>query len=166
MANYIILDGARIRDELEVAKSFHNDFSCLYERPKGNLLLSVAPYLFDCGSNNRLNDWVIENGWGEAWGLIIETKDSLAKLCRHLRKFIQVEAENGEEFYFRFYDPRVLKIFLPTCDRNQILEFFGPVKYFIAEGNTKEEAVRFSQENGLLKQLTVSVDEIFSSKVL
>ncbi len=52
--------------------------------------------------------------------------------------------------YFRFYDPRVLRIFLPTCDRSQILEFFGPVKIFICEDEDPEHILLFSHQNGEL----------------
>ena len=65
--------------------------------------------------------------------------------------------------YFHFYDPSVLKIFLPSCDKNQILEFFGPIESFICEGDTKEEAIRFWQENGELKQEILPVEKVFGN---
>ena len=62
-----------------------------------------------------------------------------------------VKTEDGEELYFRFYDPRVLRIFLPTCDESQIRELFGPIEYFLMEDEDPEHAIRFWHENGILK---------------
>jgi hypothetical protein len=35
--------------------------------------------------------------------------------------------------YFRFYDPRVLRSFLPTCTEPECAEFFGPIGRFVME---------------------------------
>ena len=34
---------------------------------------------------------------------------------------------------FRFYDPRVLRVYLPTCTGDEAEEFFGPVPEILAE---------------------------------
>ena len=49
---------------------------------------------------------------------------SLRKLCR-----------DGTPLYFRYYDPRVLRIFLPTCSAAQLKQMFGPVDAFLAESD-------------------------------
>jgi hypothetical protein len=39
---------------------------------------------------------------------------------------------------FRFYDPRVLRVYLPTCWPGELTRMFGPVESFVmesAEGN-------------------------------
>ena len=48
----------------------------------------------------------------------------------HFRRFLLVEAPDGDSWYFRFYDPRVLERFLPTCDAAQLTDFFGPVSAY------------------------------------
>ncbi len=68
--------------------------------------------------------------------------------------------EDGDEFYFRFYDPRVLKTFLPRCDNQHIEEFFGPIKFIFVEGDTKEEAMRYWRENVFLQKKTVSLKHL------
>ena len=35
------------------------------------------------------------------------------------------QGPDDEALYFRFYDPRVLESFLPTCSEEQLDEFFG-----------------------------------------
>ena len=46
--------------------------------------------------------------------------------------------ETGEEVYFRFYDPRVLRVFLPTCSVRQKAELFGEIRSFLLEGPASE----------------------------
>jgi hypothetical protein len=42
--------------------------------------------------------------------------------------------ESGERVYFRYYDPRVLRRFLPTCSPRQEEEIFGDIGTFLVEG--------------------------------
>jgi hypothetical protein len=55
-----------------------------------------------------------------------------------------VEAEGMEgRLYFRFYDPRVLGSFLPTCPADARKEFLGDIERFIFSGSNGE-LVEFS----------------------
>ena len=54
-------------------------------------------------------------------------------IFRHLRKIFVVQEEGGQEHFFRFYDPRVLRVYLSTCKRNETTEFFGPISNIIME---------------------------------
>jgi hypothetical protein len=153
----LLLDAARcgletIRQAQALCKGPQDSLYLLKE--DNQHLEGVAPYLFSL--EEELKDWYEENGWGQAWGMVVIPSGDFEECRRHFRKFLKVKTEDGKELYFRFYDPRVLKIFLPTCDRSQLLEFFGPVKYFIVEGDKKEETIQFWQENGQLKQQKLS----------
>jgi hypothetical protein len=164
--DFVLLDSARMGILIEKAWNLNPVHDSLFRGKSEENLRMVAPYIFSVEKNEAFKEWYLAEGWGHSWGVLVGADGSMKELHHHFRKFLLVKTEDRKELYFRFYDPRVLKSFLPTCDAPQILEFFGPVKYFIVEGDTKKEAVRFWQENGLLKQLTVSVDEIFSSKVM
>ena len=56
---------------------------------------------------------------------------------RHFRQFLRVRDEAGREFFFRFYDPRVLRVYLPTCNSEELRTFFGPVELFSMEGERR-----------------------------
>ena len=60
-----------------------------------------------------------------------------------------------EPLYFRYYDPRVLRAWLPTCDPAQLAEFFGPVEFFIAEDEAPSRAFAWSLADGQLVTQTV-----------
>lgn len=141
---YSILDAARIFGELDTAQQLQTNFLSLYMGQSEELLSSVAPYLFPYESNSEFGTWLLEKGWGNSWGMFVSTPASMEALHKHFRKFLLVQTEEGKELYFRFYDPRVLRIFLPTCDVQQLQEFFGPVEHYGMEDEDPEYALLFS----------------------
>jgi hypothetical protein len=58
---------------------------------------------------------------------------------------------------FRFYDPRVLSIFLPTCLPEQITEMFGPVTRFFAEAHDGAAIAEYSHAGGVLRRRLLSL---------
>lgn len=65
--------------------------------------------------------------------MLLESTSEPVRIYKHLRKILVVTGDDGNEMYFRYYDPRVLRVFLPTCEPVQLREFFGPIDAFIAE---------------------------------
>ena len=119
----------------------------LYQGAAATELAAVAPYLVCLGTTNRVFDWIWNEGWGESWGIFVWSLVSAETLRAHFRRLTMVRTEDTARFLFRFYDPRVISIFLPTCDKAQTMEFFGPVYRFV-----------FVVENGL------SIDEMRHSE--
>src|SRR5436305_10083170 len=95
--------------------------------------------------------------------MLVETNETHDDLKKHFRKFLLVKTEDGKELYFRFYDPRVLRIFLPTCDVAQLKEFFGPVEKFICEDEDHAFALLFSFDGKQLITERVAVDKVFAA---
>ena len=89
---------------------------------------TFAPYLVQCDED--LVRWIAETLATEAWGIFAATPLDLAKLRLHLKKLLVVRDPAGLKMYFRFYDPRVLAIYLPTCTPGELREIFGPVESF------------------------------------
>ena len=85
----------------------------------------IAPYLV--AVDDDLLDWVLTTLWADPWGIFVRSDADLETLRTHLRKYLLVTGPRGEEWYFRFYDPRVLATYLPTCTEPELHEFFGPV---------------------------------------
>ena len=44
----------------------------------------------------------------------------------------------GERMYFRFYDPQMLRLFLPTCTPRQKEQIFGEIEVFLVAGRDGE----------------------------
>ena len=147
---FSILDAARIFGEMETAQTLQTNFLSLYMGHNEELLSSVAPYLFAYQPDSEFGKWLLQKGWGNSWGIFVDATVSLEDLRKHFRKFLLVKTEDQKELYFRFYDPRVLRIFLPTCDAQQLQDFFGPVKVFAMESQDPEFAIEFMLEQGKL----------------
>jgi hypothetical protein len=149
-------------DSILKAMELNKNHDSLYRGRSEEKLYRVAPYVFTCEGQEEFVKWLLESGWGMSWMILFESERMMSDVHRHFRKFLVVKTEEGKELYFRFYDPRVLKIFLPTCDNTQILEFFGPIRNFFVEGDTKDEVIQLWQENGLLRQKTMDFGKMLN----
>lgn len=103
---------------------------------------AIAPYLV-CVDPAVLN-WIVATLWKEPWGIFAAAEANLEIVRTHFRKFLTVEMPDGKQVYFRFYDPRVLRLFLPTCTLEQLREFFGPVGCYIASGEQLDTLLQFT----------------------
>jgi len=119
---FILVDMAR--DEriysqlIQFADAIHA--RSLYQGDLGERLAHVSPYLLSLRADQPGSRWFAEAGFGQSWGLFITTPVGFDELRRHLRKFNIVYRENGTPLVFRYYDPRVLRRFLPTCTPDEL----------------------------------------------
>lgn len=140
---WAVLDAARDPRIVQVLDECVDDARSLYEGPQNAALADVAPYLVRLRADSHLLRLLVEEGWGAAWGIFIAWSASEKEVRRHLRRFLMVESEESrEKMYFRFYDPRVLRTFIPTCSVRQLTELFGDVGAFLCEG-AEGELLRF-----------------------
>ena len=96
--------------------------------------------------NSPLIETLVQLGWGKNWGVYLASPEPLEGLRRHFRQFLMVKLPDQKQVYFRFYDPRVLRLFLPTCTAQEISLLFGPVKYYIMEDEKPDLLLRFSNK--------------------
>jgi hypothetical protein len=153
--SYFVIDRARTGSYMDDVYEFNLSISCLYKGRSEENLADYAPYLIEITDEPIALEWILKKSNNDHWGIFISTKLKFEKLYRHLRKFLIVQDENDEELYFRFYDPRVLRMFIPTCDRAQLSEFFGEIDYFITQDEDPDFALKFS-----LVQGTLSIEKI------
>jgi len=111
-------------------------------------MAAVAPYLVRLGPRTDVFDWLWNDGWGNSWGIFVWSVATIDQLRAHFRKLTRVRTEDGKVLLFRFYDPRVLSIFLPTCEPAQIEEMFGPVMSFFVEAQHGASIVNYTRSAG------------------
>lgn len=149
--NYLLLDGARITADIVAIKAnYVSQGKSLYLGKTKEDIEDVGPFLFSLKPNDDLTGWFNNNGWGNACGLLVFSRVPYDDLFRHCRKFLLVKTEDQQELYFRFYDPRVLRIFLPTCSSGQLREFFGPIEFFILEDEDPNFVLKFWLDRDIL----------------
>jgi len=144
-ANFVLLDAARMLDRMDKARELNPKHICLYRGKSEEVLRQVAPYLFSYEQESPFAQW-LEEGWADAWGVFLSSRKNMDDLLKHFRQFLMVKTEDGEELYFRFYDPRVLRIFLPTCDNKQLSSLFSGIEKYIVESETGEEQLYYSYD--------------------
>lgn len=150
--SFLLFDTASIadrQDEALVLGARHHSF---YKGDKEENR-RASPYLFELKEGSPFAEWYFQNGWGQGWGVPLLSDATFEEVYRHFRRFLMVKTEAGERLYFRFYDPSVLRTFLPTCDAGQLKEFFGSVRHFICEDHDPKFASFFSLKDGRLVQV-------------
>jgi Domain of unknown function (DUF4123)/Inner membrane component of T3SS, cytoplasmic domain len=143
---FAVVDAARGPRPLRLLRESVDEHRSLYDGTKGEALAHCAPYLVALRRDSSLLERLVREGWGARWGIFFACARPFKDVRRHLRRFLLVEDDGtGEKYYFRFYDPRTLRVFLPTCTPRQHQDFFGEVTCFFAEGE-RGELLRFPRE--------------------
>jgi hypothetical protein len=133
---YAIVDTARDRRILELCRESVEEHRSLYDGVEGETMAHVAPYLVRLPAGSRLLASLVREGWGRRWGVYLTSPAPFTEVRRQLRRFLMIEMEGSrEQLYFRFYDPRTLATFLPSCSPRQAAEFFGGAGAFLFEGD-------------------------------
>jgi hypothetical protein len=149
---FAVLDGASIPDLQEKLHRHQPEFVCLYRGHLEPDLASVAPYLVQVQPKTPLADWLIQRGWGEHWGVFALSDGGLVAMRKHFRTFLTVHDSDGKPLLFRYYDPRVLRLYLPTCNTEELQTIFGPVVSYMLEGEDPNTLLRFQFTNDALQQ--------------
>ncbi len=140
---YALLDGASIPKLVPTLHEQKPEFCCLYPGELKPDMATVAPYLVRLEPGKEFTDLVLKDGWGTHWGVFVVSTGDLRALRDHFREFHKVELPDQRTVIFRYYDPRVLRIFLPVCNQLELTQFFGPVKRFIVEGEAPDSGLQF-----------------------
>ena len=131
--------------------------SCLYA---GNLhpeLERAAPYLVQLEFDDRQTIKLLNRSWGQSWGIFIRTGVGMPTLRKHLRRFLRVGGPNGRTLIFRYYDPRVMRVFLPTCSAVQLDEIFGPIDCISSEDINPSQLLEFRLDDARQRLKSVQV---------
>ncbi len=146
---FALVDAAKIDEIPALFFDLEEDpeyFSLFFETPQEELF-DVAPYLIRLSADSDFLAWLLNEGWGQSWGIFIVTEEAdIEVLFEHFRQFLKVEDPEGNRLFFRFYDPRVLRIFLPTCNAKEVFDFFGEVvDEFLVEADEEDNLLSFKK---------------------
>jgi len=137
---YALLDAARDRRILSLLQAAPDHHASLFDGEKGQRLADVAPYLVELSPDSQLLEVLVNDGWGDSWGMYLLGLRPFKEVRRRLRRSLMVQDEESDKrLYFRFYDPRVMRTFWPTCTTRQRSEFFGnEISTLLIEGPNAE----------------------------
>src|SRR2546430_2006261 len=74
---------------------------CLYEGEIARPLAETAPYLVAVQPWDSFTELILDDGWGQSWGIFLSSSAPAPDLRRHLRRFLMVADEEGRSLYFR-----------------------------------------------------------------
>jgi len=148
---FAVLDGARDERIYRAVYDSRLDHECLFAGDISYDLAAAAPYLVRLEREAAFTRWLLEHGWGRSFGIFAWSRADLEALRRHFRRVLQVKDEGGRRLYFRYYDPRVLRRYVPTCTAAELRELFGPLVRLFAEG--EQGQVLFCEPGGRAAEL-------------
>jgi hypothetical protein len=137
-----VIDAAQDKAAPKWAAECGLETQCLYSGAFGASLAEVAPHLTTFDPQGDFANWLFAR-WDRNYGILLQTTASFDELRKHLKKFLVVKDPAGRRLRFRFYDPRILRVFLPMCTRAELKEFFGPVACYYAPGRLGESVWAF-----------------------
>ena len=140
---WTILDAARDSRIFSAVDRSYLEKCCLYAGDLPWQLQMASPYLVELRPDDRLTDMVIDHGWGRAWGIYFRSETGMNNLRRHFRGFLRVRDRQGRRLIFRYYDPRVMRIYLPTCTPEELRTVFGPVREFLVESEDASAVIQY-----------------------
>jgi len=147
---WMIADAARDPRIFPMLREFHLEYYCLYSGTLPPALERATPYLVQLEYEDPGTRHFLRNAWGNNWGVFLKCTSHARALRRHLREFLVVRDSRGNRLVFRYYDPRVLRAYLPTCTPDELRTFFGPIESFWMEHETLDFILSYSSDqNGL-----------------
>ena len=122
---------------------------CVYGAEIPHALALVAPYLVAVRGDTPVAGMFAREGRGGAWGMMLRSDASMAALAEHFYGLTRAELPGRKPVLFRYYDPRVMRAFLPTCTAEELRTVFGPVESFLIE-QRGGDWLTYALENGEL----------------
>jgi hypothetical protein len=146
---YAVLDGVKVTSLLEDPEELEAPNLCLFAGKLEPDVARAAPYLVELEPKSPFVQRLLDRCWGKSTGIFLRSAQSLDDVRKHLKHFTMVRLPDGDQVFFRFYDPRVLRVYLPTCNQDEIDEFLGDVvESFLVESEGGENALEFTAANG------------------
>lgn len=151
-----VVDGAR---DLELAYEapihFGHSILSLFHGAMAPALGDVAPYLVPIDPDSGyLENWA--RRLGSNAGILPATSVDLERLATHLREIFVVTDKGGQEFFFRFYDPRVLRAYLSTCTPQDLGALFGPLRALVVETASADGYASYAVGDGGLSTTSIA----------
>lgn len=155
---YAVIDAATDETLPARARDGGLQVRSLYTGQLGALAAPAAPFLIALSFQSGFADWLFTH-WGRNYGILLQARVSFDEAWKHFRSFLLVKDEAGKKYRFRFYDPRVLRAFLPSCSPQEAEGFFGPTVSYYAAGRSGTSLLEFrpSAEGCSIREVPVTL---------
>lgn len=159
LSTFAVLDGARVEKLLRAIGTHQAEGACLFAGKLDPSVARTAPYVVRLERDASFTAWLLERGWGKSYGIFLRAHGTLDELRKHLKRFLLVAGPDGKRLYFRYYDPRVLRLYLPTCNAEETRTIFGPVSSYAMESADGRELLRFTPDGAPPREQRIALPE-------
>jgi pSer/pThr/pTyr-binding forkhead associated (FHA) protein len=142
---FAVIDAAREGVAGELLQPSRLRYQQLFEGQATDASAAHIPVLVELGQASSAGagtdmqtflETLLRSGWGKSWGIFCTSQSGFEILLGHFRSFLLLR--------IRFYDPRVLRAFLPTCEPEELRAIFGPVASYVVESERPDMMLAFS----------------------
>jgi hypothetical protein len=154
---WAILDCARDERIYPALRKSQLDYLCLFGGRLHHQVEAAAPHIIELSPDYKFTPMLIEMAWGQSWGVFLRVNDA-TNLRAHLRRFLRVRDESGRILMFRYYDPRVLRVYLPTCRTDELRTVFGPISSYAVEAEDAAGLIEFEFDGSRLHERRIPLD--------
>ncbi|MFN2531632.1 MAG: DUF4123 domain-containing protein [Pyrinomonadaceae bacterium] len=156
---FVVLDGASVPGLVSKLQASNLECICLFRGALAPDVAEVAPYLVHLLVGSEFTKWITREGWGKHWGIFALSASDIRMLRQHFRTLLTVYDPNAKPVLFRYYDPRVMRTYLPTCNSEELTALFGPVDKYIMEDEAEPRGLLFRMSAAGLKQETFLIEQ-------
>lgn len=139
MKTYAIVDAAKLQWGGSEIENCEMPYRCLFKGDAAQELKDVAPYLIELNAEtsftrtlfthnkNMPDEMTSVHLWHKEPGIYIRSRANFEDLWRHFRQFTQIQDENNKWYFFRFWEPWVLREYLNSLcnDKSEVITWFG-----------------------------------------
>ncbi len=130
---WAIVDGARDPRIGAAVRTAGTRAICLYGDDVPEPLANAAPWLAPMPPESSFGALFATAGRGRAWGVVLRSNRTRDEVAQHWISLLRARLPDGQVVLFRFYDPRVLRAYLPTCTPEELARVFGPCDGLLLE---------------------------------
>lgn len=135
---------------------------CLYTQSWQTPLGDVAPYLVELDPKANFSTTLLTWDWYANWGYFVQSAASLDDCAQAFMAVTTAQLPNHVEAFFRFQDPRVLRVFFETASADDVKAVFGKATRLVVpmadDGVSREGAIVYTLESGKLHQVATRFD--------
>jgi hypothetical protein len=133
---------------------------CLFAGQLAPAIRETAPYLVPLYDAEELLAAWRKEGRGKNWGIFLRSSKETPRIRKHLRKFLLAKLPDGRQVLFRWWDPRVFRIYLPMCNSDNLRDWFEEIDEFVCETPDGDFAA-FRANSGTLASKKISDSSLF-----
>ena len=153
---YAIIDCAQHETIYTRLKQHADVYLSQYSNDVPDSLKAAGPVLYQLRKDNALSAWIITQGYQNNWFILFPSLgQTMIDLRRHFKRFAMVESPEGKAMYFRYYDPRVMRNYIPSCNEEERRYIFAKLSCFWAQSPTANSYVQLNND-GSEKSITLT----------